>query len=201
MIKSVCREFQLLLFVTVAIVVAGCGSPPTLILVGDSITSSYGSADLGACKVTNIARGGAGIEDAQLRVNAFSGSKPSAMLIAIGVNDAKRRPLPVNFYDDWRREYSIVINSAKQKSSHVYLATILPVEESVQPYGNYAHPEVIIHLNKIIREIAKDFGVSLIDTHFQFSQATKFTVDGVHLNTDGYALLARIWKMEIAECR
>ncbi len=69
----------------------GCNSPPNLLISGDSIAHGLAIEKLGKCEVINIAKGGAGVSDAIQRVVDFKGDKTSVMIIAIGINDAKRK--------------------------------------------------------------------------------------------------------------
>lgn len=195
------KKFRFLFVFFIIIITVGCNNSPTLLLSGDSITHGFGTDNFGACKVTNIAKGGGGVRDAYQSVNEFKGKKTSAIIIAIGINDAKRRILSSNFFEDWSKDYLKIVNEAKLKSSHIYLSTIIPIEENIEPYGNYADKELINHLNIIIKDISKTTQSTLIDSNSEFSQMNKFTIDGVHLNPIGYTHLRQIWAMEVAECR
>ncbi len=94
-----------------------------------------------------------------------------------------------------------MINESRKKSEKIYLSNILPIEKNIQPYGNYADSELILKLNNIINDVAKKNGVSVIDSNNEFHLKDNFTVDGVHLNQNGYSMLMSIWYRNVVECQ
>ena len=186
--------------ILVLILLSGCNKTPVLLLSGDSITNNLGTENIGRCEVINIAKGGAGVNDAIDRMEKFTGNNSSATIVAIGVNDAKRKIVSEDFYIDWERQYLKLINLSKNKSERVYMSTILPIEEKIEPYGSYADPLIIKRLNDIIRKLAYEQDVTLIEANLFFSKASQYTLDGVHLNPAGSARLRKLWNSEVKDC-
>lgn len=68
------------------------------------------------------------------------------------------------------------------------MTTILPVEEGRAFGTKYFDPVLIDQFNKIIRHVADERNIQVIDLHGQFQKFKKygFTIDGVHPTAESY---------------
>lgn len=131
--------------------------------------------------------------------------KPDIVLIMFGTNDAnikwclnpdRKTSFIGSPQEEFKSEYIQLINSYKKENSKavIYILTPLPVWVAKKPNKeNIA--EIKEQLNTwvipIIREIAKEEHVKLIDVHQLMQNSFKYSRDGVHLTQEGYKVLAK----------
>lgn len=168
------------------------------LVVGDSITEGLYLPKLDGALVVNGGMGGAGVTSVEELLNDYPAQpKLKVIVIAIGVNDATRRELPITYFTDWERSYGTILTRAKMLAPRVALSTIIPVETGKSLGDHYFYPSAIVHMNSIIRQSAMRSGATLIDNDKSFEALTEqghsYTMDGVHLNAKGY----RVWKSNI----
>lgn len=137
------------------------------------------------------------------RLDEITEGKPSKIFLLIGINDISR-----NFPDRTIiANYTEIINRIKEESprTHIYVQTILPVNNTFDVYKNhYNKDEHILRVNNAIKKLAKKEGLTLIKLHDQFLDANnrldpKYTEEGLHLNSVGYLLWADILKPYLAD--
>lgn len=169
----------------------------TVLVVGDSIVESWLAKPIGTCQTLNAGLGGGGVLDAitllhKLKQNPER-AKLSGIIVAIGVNDAQRMVLPPNYVTKWKINYAKMIDLALQLNSRVAVSTVLPVEDGMPLGTKYFDPILIKRLNALIRQVAKEKGVQLIDASKAFRRLKwerHYTVDGVHLTPNAYKVFA-----------
>lgn len=161
-----------------------------VLVIGDSIVESWYVNTTSKCRVINAGLGGGGVRDAKLLLSKLDkkmGVRLSGIVIAIGVNDAQRRSFPVNYLNDWKKEYESMIGMAHQLHPKLTLSTILPVEDGMPLGANYFDRAMIEAMNTYLRQLANKKGIHLLDMNLHFSNNGKgFTVDGVHLTASSY---------------
>lgn len=163
-------------------------------IVGDSITEALSKQAACGFPLLNAGIGGATISEADrdilplLRVRA-----PQALVIAVGVNDARKmstKPRPQRIRD-FEHEYRALLAAAKTMSPRIAVATIGPVEKG-RVYGDAVYDSGLIkQFNDIIRSVSKENDILAIDLSIM-ADAAGFardgsTIDGVHLSAQGYA--------------
>ncbi|MBI2798719.1 MAG: hypothetical protein HYX63_00280 [Gammaproteobacteria bacterium] len=168
------------------------------LVVGDSITEGLYLPKLDGALVVNGGMGGAGVSSVEELLNEYPAQpKLKVIVIAIGVNDATRRELPITYFTDWEKSYGTVLTRAKMLATRVAISTIIPVETGKSLGDRYFDPSAIAHMNSVIRQQAMKSGATLIDNDKSFEALTEqghsYTLDGVHLNAKGY----RVWKSNI----
>lgn len=128
------------------------------------------------------------------RLNEVTEGKPSKVFILIGINDISR-----NFPDSIIiGNYQKIIQRIKKESpsTKIFFQTLLPVNNEFTQFKNhYNKDEHILHVNDELKKLATKEKVSLIDLYPHFLNADKkldkkYTIDGLHLNADGY----KVWK-------
>lgn len=168
-----------------------------VLITGDSIVESWLVGPIGACNVINAGLGGGGVGDVKTLLSNLKeknmGPKLSGIIVAIGVNDSRRRDFPVSYVASWKKDYEEMIDIALQLNSSVSVSTILPVEDGMPLGAKYFDQSLIESLNATIRQVAKQKNVRLIDTNKIFRDTVKkhFTVDGVHLTPDAYKIFTQ----------
>jgi lysophospholipase L1-like esterase len=104
--------------------------------------------------------------------------------------------------EEFKSQYVKLINTYKRKNENaeIYVLTPLPIYE----HAKGRDPEIkqrTKHLNEwvipIIKEIAEEENVKLIDVNKLMKKAYNYTIDGVHLTEKGYEVLAKKIAKEI----
>lgn len=161
-------------------------------------------------QVKNFGKGGAtllnGTTHPYYKTTPYKNSlkfTPDIALIMFGTNDAntkwclnKNRSFKGTPKEEFKNQYIKLINTYKQKNKNaeIYVLTPLPI---------YVHPknrdpktkERIEQLHTwvipVIKEIAENQNVNLIDINKLMKNSFKYTRDGVHLTEKGYKVLAK----------
>jgi len=155
------------------------------VFIGDSITQGLATSAVSTLSI-NYGIGSDTTQGVLKRITAYQSlHKAKAMVLAIGVNDLKRR-----------NDQEIIANFQKiltliPTDLPVILSAILPVDETV-PSMKLKNKR-ITHLNKLIFELANKFtNVIFLDASQQLQSVdlnlnSHFHIgDGLHLNAQGY---------------
>lgn len=130
------------------------------------------------------------------RLDEVTEGKPAKVFILIGINDLSRN-IPDSII---LRNYRKIIDRIVQESpsTEIYVQTLLPVNDTFNRFVNhYDKASNILNINKVLRKIAKQKNVDLIDLYPHFLDDkgrldVQYTNDGLHLTAQGYALWARL---------
>ena len=169
-----------------------------IIFLGNSITDGCEWSEL--FKNPNIKnRGISGdITDGVLfRLDEVVRSNPAKIFIMIGVNDLALNKSPEYILTN----YSKILVAIKEKSpkTHVYVQSILPVNDELGMFGDHTNKsKEIIQVNQGLISMARNFDYIYIDLTEVFSDNNgklrkELTNDGLHLTVKGYLA----WKDEI----
>lgn len=130
------------------------------------------------------------------RLSEVTEGKPAKVFILVGINDVSRNiPDSVIF-----NNYKTIIERIKKESprTKIYFQTLLPVNNEFTQFKNhYNKDEHILWLNEQIKSLAKQEKINVIDLHPHFLNEEKkldkkYTIDGLHLNAEGYKVWAGI---------
>ncbi len=164
-----------------------------IIMLGNSITAECEWAEL--MQNANIINRGViadGTGDILTRLDPIVAAKPIKIFVLIGVNDLMflTRPQIEDFYE---KIVSRLVTETPD--TQLYLESILPIHNDFRRNG--MKNEDIDALNTAIKQIAKKYGATYIDLHSKFkntegSLRREFSLDGIHLNGDGYLLFKAI---------
>ncbi|BAX78811.1 hypothetical protein ALGA_0417 [Labilibaculum antarcticum] len=185
--------------------------------VGDSNTKrkypQFLQQELGdEYQVKNYGRGGATLIDGSLypyfKTSEYKNSLkfiPDVVLIMFGTNDANPRwssdatrktKFKGSPQEEFKSEFIKLINTYKEKNNkaQIYVLTPMPIWANENP-----KKENIVgrkeQLNKwvipMVKEIAQEQNVKLLDVHKLMKKGFKYTIDGVHLSREGYKVLAK----------
>jgi lysophospholipase L1-like esterase len=166
------------------------GAHPVVFL-GDSLTAGCEWRELFGNRLLILNRGiggdtSAGVLNRSAEVGAL---KPRAVFLMIGTNDLQ----DVGYTPaDTARNYREIVNTLRQSSPRVriYLESLLPTQS---PKFNRWSERV----NQEIRNLADGNSIVYLNLRDAFLEngalGKKFTIDGIHLNGNGYLL----WKQQI----
>ena len=167
----------------------------TIVLAGDSIVELAFAPALCGKATFNAGIGGATVSDVSRRVlSSLQEKKPGALIIAVGVNDARRSsPLTrEQRIEAFTSDYRELVANAKALTRRLAVVLVAPVERSKLMGDLHFDPAMIDTFDAIIRTIAANEGVQVIampglsDGHGYAREG--LTIDGVHLTADGYVL-------------
>jgi lysophospholipase L1-like esterase len=169
------------------------------LVVGDSIVEAAILEPICGMTPVNAGIGGGTAQTLSDYVGGWSSHKFKAVVIALGVNNAIRQP----FADigAFHKAYEVIINELAATGATVFVADVMPVERGKAVGDAYFDNDVVLKLNTEIGTLADRYGATRINLHDAFAQPGDnsmqpgLTVDGVHLNADGY----RIWRRTIAQ--
>ena len=160
-----------------------------IVMLGNSITAECEWSEL--LENPNILNRGViadGTTDILNRLDDIIVMKPQKIFLLIGVNDLLY--LPPNII---MQNYESTVSRIRNKSPQtvLYLESILPIHNDLRRNG--MKNEDINALNTSIQALAKKFQLTYVDVHSKLkntegSLKTELTLDGIHLNGEGYLL-------------
>ncbi|KAB8330620.1 G-D-S-L family lipolytic protein [Scytonema tolypothrichoides VB-61278] len=167
-----------------------------IIFLGDSLTDEGEWGEL--LDNPNIKNRGIGGDTTDLilnRLDAVVASKPKKVFLMVGINDLINAHKSV---EQTLTGYKQILTELRKKAPNtkVFLQSVLPVNNQVTSY--WQDKKNILQLNLQLREVAKEFSFEYIDvfSHLSDSQNqldARYTLDGLHLNGQGYLM----WKQAI----
>ena len=154
-------------------------------LLGDLLGPGYDVVNFGESGATLLKHGDSPYQQrgSYGRSAAFG---PNIVIILLGTNDSK----PQNWArkNEFAADYAALLDYYAALPTHPKLYACLPTPVTKPNYGINA-PNVTDEL-PIIRQVAAQKGVTLIDVHGQVPSDNADFADGVHPNDTGYVLLA-----------
>ncbi|HWI93180.1 MAG TPA: GDSL-type esterase/lipase family protein [Flavisolibacter sp.] len=128
------------------------------------------------------------------RLNEVTEGRPSKVFILIGINDISRN-IPDSII---LSNYQKIIERTKKESpsTKIFFQTLLPVNNEFTQFKNhYNKDEHVLLINAELKKLAEEERIGLIDLYPHFLNADKkldkkYTIDGLHLNAEGY----KVWK-------
>jgi lysophospholipase L1-like esterase len=181
-------------------------------IVGDSITVAAPSQTLGGQKVLRVAYGGARIDGALTNLMPLMTDRPpTALIIAIGVNDAQRgiEKSRDQLLADVATNYRALLLRAKRLTPRVAVVLSPPVGRG-QPMGDIIYdPALIVAINAIMQAVADELQIPVLALSALAGMdgfaRPDTTLDGVHLSAAGYAIwsdvTAQAWQTIYASHR
>ena len=160
-----------------------------LIFLGDSLTDYHNWRDFGPHHNAGIA--GDTTDGLLYRLQYTLDKKPKTIVLMIGINDLLQG-VPLQ---QVKETYAMLLDSLEGIEWLIILST-LPVTSIPQ---TVQINEDVIALNYFLKRSSKERGFIYVNLYNSFSNAhgglfEKYTVDGVHLNDEGYRLWERLLK-------
>ena len=175
-----------------------------IVFLGNSITDRVDWNELlGMSNVHNRGISGDITFGVLQRLDEVIEGHPAKVFILIGINDvSKNIPDSVIF-----KNYKKITDRIKAGSAHthVYFQTLLPVNNEFTQFKNhYNKDEHILWLNEQIKTLEKEKNITVIDLYPHFLNDEnkldkKYTLDGLHLNAEGYKVWAGILQKYLNE--
>lgn len=174
-------------------------SKDDIIFLGNSITQGVDWAELLQNKnARNRGISGDITYGVLERLSEVTEGQPAKVFVLIGINDIEHNIPDTLIVNNYRR----IIRQIKAESpkTKIYFHTLLPVNnEFTQFKKHYNKDEHILFVNTELKKIAAEEKIILIDLHPRFLDASnkldkKYTLDGLHLNAEGYKVWAGILK-------
>lgn len=130
---------------------------------------------------------------------ARNSAEGNIIFIGYGANDlaAKDGNQLVN-PQQFKTNIETAVQQAKQYSSDIYLASILPfsdkVDKIIQPTGKIRDNKDVLIYNQILKDIAMENALHYIDFYSSIVDDKEILLskDGVHPNEKGYGIMAEI---------
>lgn len=125
----------------------------------------------------------------------FCGNLPGPKIgcLLVGTNDSKNPNYPQDFFRDNMQQ---IINIFKRYGIRLLIGTLPPVRGDEMPcFFTKNSNEWIENANKTIINLSEKNNLPLID----FRDMAEYLIDGVHLNYDGYKVMAERWFNKIKE--
>jgi len=132
------------------------------------------------------------------RLDEVTEGKPAKVFILIGINDIEHNIPDTLIVQNYLRMIRRI--KAESPTTKIYFQTLLPVNnEFTQFKKHYNKDEHIAFVNAGLKKIAQEEKITLIDLHPHFLDANnkldkKYTMDGLHLNAEGYKVWAGLLK-------
>lgn len=194
-------------------------SSGSLVLFGDSITAygdypdgwvqllrrsvreKFGRGDI---KIINAGQGGDTVDDLHRRFFWRLWRKPDVVVLCIGINDA-RRAASLGYtaldLEEYRKGLSSLVS--KLSSTGAQVVVVSPIVSGERMRGHNEMDEIIDAYASAAAHVAGEYGAVFVDARSQFFEHLAsanlgskgsgiLTVDGLHLNKDGNALLAAL---------
>ncbi len=113
--------------------------------------------------------------------------QPTTVIILLGTNDARADAFP--YTNTFIHDYKLLISKFQSLESNpqIYLAIPPPVYNNTIKISNSDLTDVIIPL---IRQVANETGLPIIDVYTPMLNHPDYFVDGVHPNDDGARVIA-----------
>lgn len=170
-----------------------------IIFLGNSITAGTDWAELlGNPNCRNRGISGDITYGILARLDEVTEGQPAKVFLLIGINDIQHNTPDSIIISNYRKIVQ-TIKSASPRTK-VYVQTLLPTNNTFTQFKNhYNKDEHIAAVNEGIRKIAAEEKVTCIELNKAFQDAEgkldkKLTMDGLHLNAEGYKLWAGILK-------
>lgn len=175
-----------------------------IIFLGDSHIEFGGdwSARLGNPHVRNFGIAGDEADGIYDRLAPILQGRPCKLLLAAGINDISHNLTSEEILGRIRR----IVEAIRRESPHteIYLQSLLPINES---FGRWklltGKTEQVVELNSKLCRMAKEEQIRYVDVFDAFCEKgthilqAQLSVDGLHLNDEGYALWTRLLKRKL----
>jgi lysophospholipase L1-like esterase len=174
-------------------------STKDIIFLGNSITAGTDWAELlGNRNARNRGISGDISFGILARLDEVTEGKPAKVFLLIGINDIQHNTPDTLIIANYRKIVQTIRSASPQ--TKIYVQTLLPVNNSFTQFKNhYNKDEHIAAVNEGIRKIAAEEKVTCIELNKAFQDTEgkldkSLTMDGLHLNAEGYKRWAGILK-------
>lgn len=187
----------------------GPHDPPRVVFFGDSITHNWGNSHYSTLfqrKPNYINRGIGGQTTGQMLLrfrDDVLALHPRVIVFLGGTNDLASYKVPdvVHFIED---NVSSIAELAQLHGIPIILCSLTPVSDALKPQTDRRDPAKILALNAWIKQYAADHHLAYVDYYSAVTDGhdrikTDLTVDGLHPNQAGVALMEPLVEAAIAD--
>lgn len=123
---------------------------------------------------------------------------PDIAILNIGTNDSKTSNNPVSTYESFYKAYKFLIDSllSVNPDMQILICTVPYAHSNIWDISNDNIANIIAPVQ---RELAEEYGFTLIDLYEYTKDASHLFTDGVHPSTTGYEMLVKIIKKALIE--
>jgi len=132
------------------------------------------------------------------RIDNIIEHQPKKLFILIGINDLNQGIQVFDIVEN----YHLILRKVKESlpNTQVFIQSVLPV--NYQKFQRNGVNDKVVELNVRLRELTKEFSYQYIDLFSAFLDINKelnsqYTIDGVHLNGQGYLLWKKIIEKDV----
>ena len=163
------------------------------VMIGDSRTDQLHLGAMRGRELLNAGIGGSGVADwLDDAPDVVARADPAEVIVALGVNDARRERLPA--LERWRADYRRLIGSLRGGGRRLVLVQVSPVARNGVRGEALFDPGRIAAINREIAAVAAETGATLVAP---IPSVDGLTRDGVHFTPAGAAR----WRAAIAQAR
>lgn len=132
------------------------------------------------------------------RLGEVTEGAPAKVFILIGINDIQRNIPDTVVVQNYLRIVRRI--KAESPTTKIYFQTLLPVNNEFTQFKNhYNKDEHILFVNSELKKMGTSEKITIIDLYPNFLNDLKkldkrYTIDGLHLNAEGYKVWADILK-------
>lgn len=155
---------------------------------------NYGIGGATLCDIGDHPYRSYGFLEEAIKVN------PEYMLFMLGTNDSK----PYNWdEEEYKEELKRFVLQIKNESPGTELIIMIPTKAFADKNGKTSFDisnEVISkEITPILKEIAQEYNLKLIDLYSLSEDSTEFFKDGIHPDKDGNKMIAEYLKKELSD--
>jgi len=166
----------------------------SILFIGNSLTENFDLFQLNNSQIINIGIRGDYTTGVLQRIPIISHHNPKKIFIEIGINDILADISPDQIKQNYNEIISII--ESNSPSTKIYIQSILPVNFENGFFANCQKANIQINeINSCLKTLCLKKNHDYIDLHTNFKINGKLnpllTIDGVHLNKDGYSLWAK----------
>lgn len=174
-------------------------SEAEVVFLGDSLTDLCEWAEFFAnVRIKNRGICGDTTDGVLNRLGNIIESQPQKLFLLIGINDLNSNRQVTEVENNYR----LILEKLKSgtPNTQVFIQSVLPV--NYQKFKKNGVNDRVIALNAKLRELAEQHSFKYVDLFSHFIDknnelATQYTLDGVHLNGQGYLLWQKIIEKDV----
>ena len=167
-----------------------------IVFVGNSLTESFLVTEFfNDIHVKNRGVSGYTAQDIVDNYQSLIHDHPKKIFLEIGINDIKYGiGDKEKLHHDLLNNFTTILKRihTENPNTMVYVQSILPINKVYDAYQTDTINNMVRMINTDIQGLAKQYNYPYIDLYHTFASGDslpeKYTIDGVHLNENGYAL-------------
>lgn len=157
-----------------------------IVFFGDSLTYYGDFSSVFPDKVIcNLGLRGDTIQGMIDRVEQVKVQEPKVVYLRVGIND-----MAICISEKFTFQYETLVIKLKENvpKANIIIQNLLPVDD--KHFAISCNNVQIDNCNAVIKEIAKSYGLDMIDLHVLYTKdgflPVSYTTDGIHLKSDKY---------------